>query len=1012
MVPAWALARLPAGLSTLTGRAERQHMDSLTRSNRPGKGGPLFPRADLAGDGAPTNGTLHRPLSEFPTTEATAIALLGRGFWPVLLLPLGAPKSDGKPAEGKEPFLQRWGLDRLTPGRLKSTLRRQPKAGVGICLGPGRAPGGRWLADLEGDGPEAEESRAALFGGELVETLGWSSVRGHHQLLSIDPDRLLPILARIKGFEVERAGQPGVYHLVELPGLELRFGGFSADGTTVKQLQSACPPTPGTDGTPRAWNGVETVAEAPESFYAALEALAPKVVEPEPTPESNGHANGFSVPNDPRKLTATSGNRPDDVARAIAYLQKIDPAISGQGGSKPTFRAACAIGWGFDLDEETTFRLIRDHYSPRCVPPWSDEEIRHKVQDAFKASHNKPRGHLRDADRADYRGNKARTSSNGDGTAPEQRPAIEISTRRHEALAATMGVLRADPDLYRRGDLLVTVDTEAEDEIALTARSTIRNTAGAPKVTPLSAHVIGCRLPALAEFYQWRKTKSGEDVAVDAHPPAWLVQAIHTRGHYPGVRPLLSVVECPYPRPDGSLVETPGYDPATGTLYRPSMEFPPVPERPTKEDAREAAERIQAFVHQFPFRSDADKAVWLAGMLTTVGRPAIDGPVPGVAVRGNVAGAGKGLLIDLISIVAVGRPAPTTSYPDNKEEAAKVKTSIALSGRPLVHFDNLDEGSFYGNSALDSALTSNEVNDRILGQSKETGALPLRVSWFLSGNNVSPGKDAHRRWLPCNLLSQLERPEEREDIEQKDLRSHVAENRGELVRDCLTILRAHAQAGRPAASKAPLGSFERWDEVVRGAVLFATGIDPCQTRREAAEDSPERQLKLALLEAWKDLPGGGDKQGGISVDEALRLAEERIDDSRPNAPFARPVLRSALLATSRDGKLPTIRSLGNRIRAMAGANLDGMRFEKVKEVHRVALWAVTTVNPPSPEPRGACESTSPNESDSDPTRTEDPPCSYSDVGDNGKAYGGGGKAESSRLVDSHADGAGRRRGVL
>src|SRR3712207_8246528 len=48
---------------------------------------------------------------------------------------------------------------------------------LGICLGPGRAPDGKWLADLEGDGPEAEESRAALLGGELLETMGWSSAR-------------------------------------------------------------------------------------------------------------------------------------------------------------------------------------------------------------------------------------------------------------------------------------------------------------------------------------------------------------------------------------------------------------------------------------------------------------------------------------------------------------------------------------------------------------------------------------------------------------------------------------------------------------------------------------------------------------------------------------------------------------------------------------------------------------------------------------------------------------------
>jgi hypothetical protein len=72
--------------------------------------------------------------------------------------------------------------------------------------------------------------------------------------------------------------------------------------------------------------------------------------------------------------------------RAVLYLAKVDPAISGRNGHGTTFRAACAIGPGFDLDPETAYRLIRDHYSPRCQPPWTDEEIRHKVDDAYRVA--------------------------------------------------------------------------------------------------------------------------------------------------------------------------------------------------------------------------------------------------------------------------------------------------------------------------------------------------------------------------------------------------------------------------------------------------------------------------------------------------------------------------------------------------------------------------------------------------------------------------------------------------
>jgi P4 family phage/plasmid primase-like protien len=213
-----------------------------------------------------------RPLASLRTPQATFIALLGREFWPVGIYPRGVKvrtKKGTSTKEGKEPYGERWGLDRWTVDRARAFFRRYPNGGCGLCLGPGRAPRGGWLADVEGDGPEAEESRAKLFGDEAIETMGWGSVRGGHQLATLDHERMVAILGGLAGCEDKK--KPGVFHIPSLPGLELRLGGYKPDGT-VKQIQSVVPPTPGTDGTPRVWNGGETIAKAPESFYATLEA--------------------------------------------------------------------------------------------------------------------------------------------------------------------------------------------------------------------------------------------------------------------------------------------------------------------------------------------------------------------------------------------------------------------------------------------------------------------------------------------------------------------------------------------------------------------------------------------------------------------------------------------------------------------------------------------------------------------------------------------------------------------
>lgn len=538
----------------------------------------------------------------------------------------------------------------------------------------------------------------------------------------------------------------------------------------------------------------------------------------------------------------------------------------------------------------------------------------------------------------------------------DNRPKIEITTERHVVAAQAVEALARDEELYSRGGTLAKVISEPDPIASLAGGVEIRNAQGSPRVLTLMESAVGCHLTRNAIFWQWKMTKDGP-VEIICHPPAWLVRAIAEQGHWPGIRPLLAIADCPFIRPDGQIVQEPGYDPMTATLYRPSIEFLPAPASPTRDDAKAAAGRIFLVVKQFHFASDDDRAVWLAGLLTAAARPAIRGPVPGFAQVGNKAGCGKGLLIDLIGIIVWGNNVPTSCYPTDPIEAHKVKVAIALAGKPVVHLDNLEEGRFYGNPALDSALTATEVDDRILGTSRMTGRLPLRPVWFLSGNNVSPAKDAYRRWLPSNITTDLERPEERNDLEIPNLRAHVRERRAELVRDVLTVLKAHFDAKRPKGEWAPLGSFEEWDTVVRGAVWYATEKDCCVTRRNAAAEAPERLDKLALLEGWQELKEGGDQGKGITVEDALKAIEDDILEGK-GTPTKYAALHAALMRLSRDGKMPSRRTVGTFIRGMKGANFENLKFEKASEYQRAALWKVSKAPSKSPDSQkvGECVS--------------------------------------------------------
>jgi hypothetical protein len=68
--------------------------------------------------------------------------------------------------------------------------------------------------------------------------------------------------------------------------------------------------------------------------------------------------------------------------RARRYARSLPPAISGQCGHRTAFRAALMIAVGFDIDEQTAFNVLLAEWNPRCVPPWSERELRRKVHEA------------------------------------------------------------------------------------------------------------------------------------------------------------------------------------------------------------------------------------------------------------------------------------------------------------------------------------------------------------------------------------------------------------------------------------------------------------------------------------------------------------------------------------------------------------------------------------------------------------------------------------------------------
>ena len=82
----------------------------------------------------------------------------------------------------------------------------------------------------------------------------------------------------------------------------------------------------------------------------------------------------------------TDGDSHRAVRRARAYLLCVEGAISGFRGHDRTFRVACVLAIKFGLTFEQAWPLFCE-WNGQCEPPWSEKELRHKLQDAIKRAH-------------------------------------------------------------------------------------------------------------------------------------------------------------------------------------------------------------------------------------------------------------------------------------------------------------------------------------------------------------------------------------------------------------------------------------------------------------------------------------------------------------------------------------------------------------------------------------------------------------------------------------------------
>jgi hypothetical protein len=250
-------------------------------------------------------------------------------------------------AAGKHPLISGWRKAATTDVSLiRLWWKAWPLANVGLLMG-----GEARLVTIDVDGEEGRASLAKLevVHGPLPLTLSQVTGRiggGEHRLFKVPP-----------GLEMDR-----VRNRVKIaPGIDVR-----AEGGLIVAAPSIHP-----TGTRYRWiNDKQPVCDTPDWLFKL--ATSPKARQ---------------------EAISTHGSRPSEdklpplderIQKAQTELisGRVAPAIQGQNGSRACLHAAILLVRGYCLPPEAAYDLLWHVYNPLCLPPWSEQELMHKVESA------------------------------------------------------------------------------------------------------------------------------------------------------------------------------------------------------------------------------------------------------------------------------------------------------------------------------------------------------------------------------------------------------------------------------------------------------------------------------------------------------------------------------------------------------------------------------------------------------------------------------------------------------
>ena len=373
----------------------------------------------------------------------------------------------------------------------------------------------------------------------------------------------------------------------------------------------------------------------------------------------------------------------------------------------------------------------------------------------------------------------------------------------------------------------------------------------ASEVTPpVLAHLLA------AHTYTYRtRASSADGGAQEVTPPTAVLAAALAPKEWRRLRPLFGIVGAPVLRPDGSLLQQPGYDKMTGLYLASKVPLDEVPEAPTAAQVQ-AARRflLDEFLGDFPWAGPADKANYLGLLATPILRSYLRTLIPFGVVSSTMPGSGKTILTCGLGMLYGQR---ILTWPGSDEaELRKAITSVLADPVGAIIFDNLAEGTVIDSAVLARLITDRTWADRLLGGNKTASFANDRV-WTATGNNLRLGGDMRTRSVLVSLSPDTPRPEERTGfaIPNLDQWILVPANQRTVLWHLLVLVADWTRQGAPRRAGLTMRQFSSWAEAV-GGFLAHHGIDGFLANVETVRDIDDDESDwVAFFAQWRKVYG-------------------------------------------------------------------------------------------------------------------------------------------------------------